>query len=39
MTKGRKSAIVASTLGTVFECNDFYLYATPAPRWREAMKP
>ena len=32
-------SIFASALGTVFEWHDFYLYATLAPRGREAMKP
>jgi MFS family permease len=31
--------IFASALGTVFEWHDFFLYATLAPRCREAMKP
>jgi len=33
------AATFASALGTVFEWHDFYLYATLAPRCREAMKP
>ena len=39
MTKDGKPAIFASALGTVFERHDFYLYATLAPRCRDAMKP
>ena len=39
MTKDGKSAIFASTLDTVVGWHEFYLYATLAPRCREAMKP
>ena len=32
MSRDEKSVIFASSLGTVFDWHDFYLYATLAPR-------
>jgi hypothetical protein len=37
--EARKSAILASALGTVFEWHDFYLLPDAGTVYREAMKP